>query len=190
MSYVLNHKLLTHYTDGVRVIVQKQIPSVLMLMFFVNIHHGTLPLNNMFGHPGDPCLRIGQDPLFSYDQPPRLYKRTVQKIFGEGCKGFMLILTRKQSNWWWMMGETTADWVDIPPNSTILETKEGIPFPDEHCRLVYFDAIGQQQTEIDMDEERGEEEDPYGELSHEVDPYPTNPWGYPDQDFVGREHRD
>ena len=71
--------------------------------------------------------------------------------------------------------------------------KEGRPLrtpPDEHYRLVYFDAIGQQQTEIDMEEEGGEEGDLYGELTHKANPYLTNALGDPDQDFVGREHRD
>ena len=89
-----------------------------------------------------------------------------------------------------MMGEITVDWVDIPPNSTIFETKEGRLLRTPAYRLVYFDAVGQQQTQIDMDEEGGEEKDPYGELTHKVDPYPTNPWGDSDQHFVGRKHGD
>ena len=80
----------------------------------------------------------------------------------------MLIPTRKQFNWWLMIGEITGDWVDIPPNSTIFETKEGRPLrtpPVEHDRLFLFDVTGQQQTEIDMDEEGGEQLDPMGNLS-------------------------
>ena len=57
MSYVLNLKSLTQYTGGVRVIVHKRIPSVLMLIFFVDIHHGQLPLNNMFRQPGEPVFK-------------------------------------------------------------------------------------------------------------------------------------
>ena len=92
-----------------------------------------------------------------------------------------------------MMSEITVNWVDIPPDSTIFETMEGRPLrtpPVVHYRLVYFDALGQQQTEIDMDEEGAEEEDPSGALSHIVYLDLTDPPGNPDQDFVGREHRD
>ena len=55
-----------------------------------------------------------------------------------------------------MMGEITSDWVDIPPTFEIFQTKDSKPLcapPGEQYRLVYFDALGQQQADIDLDEE-------------------------------------
>ena len=49
----------------------------------------------------------------------------------EGCKGFMLLPTRKQHELSWMMGEITIDWVDIPPTSEIL-LKPRTPSPFVH----------------------------------------------------------
>ena len=92
--------------------------------------------------------------------PTGMYQRGVQKIIGEGCKGFMLLPTRKQHEWWWMMGEITIDGVDIPPTSEIFQTKDGKPLctaPGEQYRLVYFDAVGQEQADIDLHEEEDQQ---------------------------------
>ena len=126
--------------------------------------------------------------------PTGMYQTAVRKSFGGGCKRFMLLPTRKQHEWWWMMGEITIDWVHIPPTSEIFQTKDGIPLrtsPGEQYRLVYFDAVEQQQADIDLDEEEDQEFGvgvPVDETR--VEPHPINPYGNSENISCGNKHQE
>ena len=89
-----------------------------------------------------------------------------------------------------MMGEITIDWVDIPPTSEPSETKDGKPLPaapgEQYC-LVCFDAVGQQQADINLDEEERQQFRvgvPVDEIC--VDPHPINPYGKRENILVER----